>query len=109
MDAAKSVTATFAALPPLLLSLNPTTVNGGNKSTGTVTLSGPAPIGGLSVTLSSSSAKIASVPSSITVPAGATSKTFIVSTKRPPSNDTTVTISATGLGVTKEATLTVTR
>ena len=110
MDAAKSVTATFAALPPLLsLSLNPTTVKGGNKSTGTVTLSGPAPTGGLSVTLSSSSAKIASVPSSITVPAGATSNTFIVSTKRPPSNDTTVTISATGLGVTKEATLTVTR
>ena len=46
--------------------------------------------GGLSVTLSSSSANIASVPSSITVPAGATSKMFIVATKRPPSNDTTV-------------------
>jgi hypothetical protein len=64
----------------------------------------------VTVQLSSSDSGIAlPIPSSITVPAGETIETFIVSTKRPPSNDTTVTISATGLGVTKEATLTVTR
>jgi hypothetical protein len=118
MDAAKSVTATFAALPPPVvtlssLTLQPTSVKGGNgnTSTGTVTLSGPAPTGGLSVTLSSSQPTIAAVPtnpSSVTVPAGARSATFTVSTSRPPSNNTKVTISAT-LGVTKEATLTVKR
>jgi hypothetical protein len=112
MDAAKSVTATFAALPPLLsLSLNPTTVKGGDQSTGTVTLSGPAPTGGVTVTLSSSDSRFAQVPNSgsVTVPAGATSTTFIVSTIRPASNNTPVTISAKLEGVTKSTTLTVKR
>ena len=112
MDAAKSVTATFAALPPLLsLSLQPTTVKGGKPSTGTVSLSGPAPTGGVTVTLSSSDSRFAQVPNSgsVTVPAGATSTTFIVSTSRPASNNTPVTISAKLGGVTKSTTLTVTR
>jgi hypothetical protein len=89
------------------LTLQPTSVKGGATSTGTVTLSGgPAPTGGLSVTLSSSSANIASVPGSITVPAGATSATFPVSTFRPASN-TNVTISAQLANVVKSTTLTV--
>jgi hypothetical protein len=61
------------------LTLNPTSVNGGSQSTGTVTLSGPAPAGGAVVTLSSSNGA-ASVPSSVTIPAGATSTSFTVST-----------------------------
>src|SRR5467141_480499 len=72
------------------LSLNPTSVTGGNSSTGTVTLSGPAPAGGAQVVLASNNG-VASVPSSVTVPAGATSATFPVSTSAV-STSTTVTI-----------------
>jgi len=61
------------------LSLNPTTVTGGSSSTGTVTLNGPAPAGGLVVSLSSSSAD-ATVPTSVTVPAGKTSASFTITT-----------------------------
>ncbi len=62
------------------MSLNPSTVVGGlQSSTGTVTLSTPAPAGGARVALASSSFA-ASVPSSVTVPAGARSATFPVNT-----------------------------
>src|SRR5260370_35933989 len=88
------------------LSLNPTSITGGNSSTGTVTLSGPAPAGGVQVALSSSNAAAASVPSSVTVAAGATSAIFTVSTTAVASQ-TAVTISATYSGVIKSASLTV--
>ena len=88
------------------LSLNPTTVTGGDSSTGTVTLSGPAPSGGAQVALSSSDTSVATVPSSVTVAAGATSATFTVSTNAV-SASTTVAISAIYAGVTKTASLTV--
>ena len=62
------------------LTLNPTGVIGGlQSSTGTVTLSAPAPAGGANVALASSNGA-ASVPSSVAVPAGATSATFTVNT-----------------------------
>src|SRR5437016_5512924 len=61
------------------LALNPTTVTGGNSSTGTVTLGGPAPAGGAQIALSSSNTGVASVPSSVAIPAGTTSATFVVS------------------------------
>jgi hypothetical protein len=86
--------------------LNPTSVTGGNSSTGTVTLSGPAPSGGAQVALSSNNSA-ASVPSSVTVPAGATSATFPVKTSVVAAS-TPVTISASYGGVTLTATLTVT-
>jgi hypothetical protein len=89
------------------LSLNPTSVTGGNSSTGTVTLSGPAPANGAQVTLSSSNTTAARVPSSVTVAAGATSATFTVSTSAVTAS-TTVTISATYGGATRSASLTVT-
>src|SRR5215211_2449924 len=54
------------------LTLSPSAVTSGESSTGTITLSGAAPTGGLAVSLASSSS-IASVPASVTVPAGATS------------------------------------
>jgi len=88
------------------LSLNPTNVTGGNSSTGTVTLSGPAPSGGAQVALSSSDASVTAVPSSVTVAAGATSATFSISTSAVTAS-TTVTISASYAGVTKTALLTV--
>jgi hypothetical protein len=89
------------------LSLNPTSVTGGNSSAGTVTLSGPAPAGGAQVTLSSSNTTAARVPSSVTVTAGATSATFTVSTSAVTAS-TTVTISATYGGATRSASLNVT-
>src|SRR5262249_13100677 len=66
---------------PLLgsLALDPTTVVGGNPSTGTVALNGPAPAGGTAVALASTNAA-ASVPASVTVPAGASSVSFTVTT-----------------------------
>ena len=89
------------------LALNPTSVIGGNSSTGTVTLSGPAPAGGAQITLSSSNTAAASVPSSVAIPAGATSATFTVSTSSV-ALSTAVTISASYGGVSKAASLTVT-
>ncbi|HET6928824.1 MAG TPA: hypothetical protein VFI45_00760, partial [Candidatus Acidoferrum sp.] len=88
------------------LSLNPTSVVGGNSSTGTVTLSGPAPAGGMQVALSSSNTTVARTPASVTVAAGATSVTFAVSTSVV-SASTTVTIFAAHNGASKSATLTV--
>src|SRR5437867_4408352 len=88
------------------LTLSPATVTGGNSSTGTVTLSGPAPSGGAQVALSSSDTSVATVPSSVTVTAGATSATFTVNTSAVTAS-TTVTISAAYAGVTKTASLTV--
>src|SRR5467141_3968011 len=89
------------------VSLNPTSVTGGNSSTGTVTLSGAAPSGGAVVTLSSSNTTAARTPSSVTVAAGATSATFTISTSAVAAS-TTVTISGTYGGVSRSASLTVT-
>ena len=88
------------------LSLNPTSVVGGNSSTGTVTLTAPAPSGGFVVNLSSSNTSVATVPSTVTVPAGATSANFTVSTQAV-SSATSVTITASAGGVSRTATLTV--
>lgn len=86
------------------LSVNPTQVTGGSPSTGTVTLSGPAPAGGINVTLSSNSA--ATVPASVTVAAGSATANFTVTTTSVTSA-TNSTISATQNGVTKTAVLTI--
>jgi len=87
------------------MELNPTSVNGGASSTGTVTLSGAAPSGGAVVSLSSS-ASAAAVPASVTVAAGATSATFTVTTSAVTAA-TPVTISASYGGTTKTTLLTV--
>lgn len=87
------------------LSLSPTSVTGGGTSQGTVTLTGAAPSGGSVVALSSSNTAAATVPASVTVPAGSTSRTFTVSTQAV-SSSTSATITAT-LGVTRTATLAV--
>jgi hypothetical protein len=89
------------------VSLSPTSVTGGNSSTGTVTLSGPAPTGGAQVSLSSSNTAVARVPSSVMVAAGATSASFTVSTSAVTS-PTTVSISASCGGASRSASLTVT-
>jgi len=78
---AKSLTATLTVTPPkpISLDLNPSTVAGGNPSTATVTLDGPAPPGGLVVSLSSDN-PAATVPLSMTIAAGAKIGTFTITT-----------------------------
>ena len=106
-----TITLTVTPPPPPLptvssLELNPTSVVGGTQSsTGTVTLSGPAPAGGAQVLLSSSNAA-AGVPSSVTVPAGATRATFTVNTSMVLVT-TSANISASYNGTTRTATLTI--
>jgi hypothetical protein len=55
---------------------SPNPVSQGATTTGTVTLSLPAPPGGLKVDLSNTNAALVTVPASVTVPAGATQATF---------------------------------
>jgi hypothetical protein len=102
----RTATLTVAAANLNGLTLNPTTVKGSSPSTGTVTLSRPAPTGGAAVTLSSNLTSAATVPASVTVAAGNTSATFTVTTKTV-TTSTSVTISATKGGIVT-ATLTVT-
>ena len=106
---AVSKTALLAVTPAVALSavsLNPTTVTGGSPSTGTVTLSGPAPAGGILVTVSSDHAA-AVVPASVTVTDGNSSATFAVSTTAV-ATATSATITATYGAVSKTALLAVT-
>src|SRR2546421_75442 len=84
------------------IALNPTSVTGGSASTGTVTLSGPAPSGGAAVSLSSDNTTAATVPASVTVAYGATSATFTVSTSTVTAS-TPVTITASYSGGAKKA------
>jgi FG-GAP-like repeat len=95
--------------PPSLagLALNPASVVGGNTSEGTASLTSAAPSGGAVVTLSSSNTSAATVPASVTVPAGAFSATFTVSTASVTA-PTSLTISGAFGGTARSATLTVT-
>jgi uncharacterized repeat protein (TIGR03803 family) len=98
-----------APLPTLnALTFSPSSVVGGQSSTGTITLSGPAPSGGAVVTLASSSPAVASVPATATVPAGAWTASFSVSTMRVKQTKT-VTIKASYNGGSVSAKLTVAR
>jgi uncharacterized protein (TIGR03790 family) len=85
------------------LVLNPQFVVGPTPSVGTINLPGPAPAGGTVVNLLSSKPSVASVPSSVTVPEGATSANFNVSAA-PQKSNVFVFISASG-GITEENTL----
>ena len=62
------------------LMIDPFAVSAGHPATGTVTLTAPATAGGIVVPLLSSHPQYASVPASVTVPAGATSATFPITT-----------------------------
>jgi len=62
------------------LTVNPTTVTAPANATGTVTLNGAAPAGGVTVTLRSSDTGKATVPPTVTVPEGSKSATFVITT-----------------------------
>jgi uncharacterized repeat protein (TIGR01451 family)/fimbrial isopeptide formation D2 family protein len=88
------------------LTLNPNTVNGGQPSTGTVTLTTPAPSGGALVNLSSNDASVATVPLSITIDEGQTTGTFEITTFVPVS-DASALITASYQTASASASLTV--
>lgn len=98
-------TASLTVTPPGLVSLNvsPGTVYGGLPSTGTITLSGPAPSSGIHVKLASAS-KTASAPSSVTVASGKTTASFALHTI-PVTTQQSVTVTATFDGVSQTAVL----
>lgn len=87
--------------------VSPTTVVGGENATGFVTLESAAPAGGVPVDLGSHLPGTASVPASVTVPEGATSASFTITTFLP-SGTTTVQLSASLNGKTLFTSLTVT-
>ncbi|HXN17223.1 MAG TPA: TIGR03790 family protein [Candidatus Binatus sp.] len=103
----KSATLTLTA--PLLssMSLSPSSVLGGTSSTGTVKLTGIAPINGISLSLTSSDPSVAMVPASVSVPSGENSATFNIDTSSV-STSTPVTITASLGATTKKSTLSVT-
>ena len=104
----RRVTPQSAPAPSSLssVSLSPSSVTGGTSSTGTITLTAAAPTGGAVVGLASSHTSTVTVPTSITVPAGATSAKFTAATSAVGAS-TMVTVSATYNGVAKSAVLTV--
>jgi hypothetical protein len=100
-----TIAATTTAQTLTSLTINTANVTGGNTVQGTVTLGQPAAAGGVVVTLSSNNSSVASVPSSVTVPAGQFSANFTVTTSAV-NLLTTVIISGTFVA-TNSATLTV--
>lgn len=86
------------------LSVSPSTVNGGASATGTVSLGSASGPGSTTVSLSSSNPAVVSVPSSVSVAAGTSSRTFTATTF-PVVFPTNVTITASNGGVTDTAAL----
>ena len=102
-----TVQSTPAAPTLSSLSISPTSVTGGSaNATGTAALTAAAPSGGAAVTLTSSNTTAATVPASVTIPAGSTSATFTI-TSRTVTTSTSVTVSGVYAGVTRTGTLTV--
>jgi trimeric autotransporter adhesin len=100
---------TAAAASPAVLStvtVTPSDVVGGDAVTGAVTLSAPAPAGGVVVALSSDDPTAATVAASVTVLAGETFATFPIATVVVPNPRSSLIIGTTG-GVTAYAILTV--
>lgn len=100
---------TPAPLPSLAqLAFDPYTVVGGQTSTGTVWLRGPAPSSGAVVTLSTNVPAAVVVPATMTLPAGAWTGSFTVTTNRV-KRTRTVGVTASYNGSSVLAKLTVTR
>jgi hypothetical protein len=118
-----TITATLSINAPILQSLGiaPSSIGLLGSATGTVTLNGPAPAGGLTINLSGSTHNIAQgllncvlsilTPSSVTVSAGATTANFNVSATLTVLlsllNDVTGSVTADLNGVIKTANITI--
>jgi hypothetical protein len=81
-DAEQQATLEVGATVFLSTTLSPDLVRGGAPSAGHVVLTAPAPEGGAQIMLTSDSPSLASVPASVTIPAGATAATFPVITSK---------------------------
>ena len=103
--AAPTVPTTPAVATLSAVALSAGSISGDGTVTGTASLSSGAPSGGALVGLSSSDSA-ASVPTSVSIPAGAASATFVIRTFAPSSTRTAV-ISAAYGGVTRTASLVV--
>jgi hypothetical protein len=84
----------------------PTDVVGGTPATGTVTLTAPAPAGGVEVPLTSDDPVAATVPAAVTVPAGSTTASFPVTTNAVTNPQSSLIIGTSG-GVTTYGIITV--
>jgi hypothetical protein len=94
-----------AAVTLSSLTISPNQVTGGSNTQATVTLTGPAGMGGVRVDLQSSKVLTAAAsPNFAIIPLGQSSVVFTITTSRFPG---VVTFTATAGGVSKTATLTV--
>lgn len=96
--AAPSLTASLAVKPAGVvgsLTFSPASLYGGTPTTGTIALTGPAGPQGVTVTLSGGDSSI-TYPSSVTIPAGAATKTFGVTTTAIAANASEVITAAIG-------------
>ena len=105
-----NVPASLTVTPGVALALSnmvlmPTAVIGGNVSTGTVTMNGLAPTGGLAISLSSNNA-VATVPATVYVNAGSSTVTFTIQTTAVTAS-TSGTITGSYGGATTAAVLTI--
>lgn len=78
-----SKTWTFTLRPPVIanFSIVPDGLQGGQSTTGLITLSSPAPAGGYTVTLQTGAPSIVTIPPSVFMPAGSTTRAFVIATK----------------------------
>jgi RHS repeat-associated protein len=97
---------TSLSRPSLTLSLAPSAIVNRSTSTGTLMLAAAAPVGGATVTLSSSNTSIVTVPATITLAAGVSSTTFTINSYDVPST-TAADVIATYAGTTVSASVTV--
>ena len=81
-DSVSSYTGTLSVADDSVtaVTVSPTSVVGGASATGTVTVFDAAPPGGWVVNLASSNTSAATVPATVTIPAGAKSATFKITT-----------------------------
>jgi hypothetical protein len=103
-----TVVNSWTVTPPAVLDSHavPPTISGGSTGVGTVNLDTPAPQFGYVVSLTSANPGVASVPATVTVPGGATSANYTITTSAVTSS-TPVQITASLRGVNKPATTTV--
>lgn len=94
----------FPLLAPMAIS--PAKVRGGSSASGSIGLRRKAPVGGITVTLSSDHPAVVTLPADIKVPEGRSTATFPIATRVVASENSTV-ITASGAGVTRKATFTV--
>jgi len=88
------ITQPVTVVPPVQLTLNPTSVTGGTSVAATITLGTIAPAAGANISVSTNAAGIVSVPPIVNIPAGLAAASFTITTNTV-SAAHTVTITAT--------------